>query len=809
LGTEAISGSVLVVAASAATDALLADPEIEGAGLDLERAGTPDEAIRWLEQRDGVDVVLLAPQLDDPVRVAQRLHSLDRQGAVVILCEPAQEADVRHALELAPFLDGDVVLVTTRDGRAVAAAVSGAVARTQARRRAQSDRKERRDTPPPLSARYLGTLLDSAPIGIVTLDGAGAVIGWNKRAGEMLDVPEVEALGTPFADLFPEQHRPRLRVLIEGLETAGISADGEVFERGQRSFELTGARFAARTGERGALVILQDVSTRVAAERELDLQRALLDAQAESSLAGIAVVTSDGRLERINHRWSEIWGISEAAIRGDRFAATRAILAQVEEPAAFLAGVDELTAKPGSEFKDELRLKDGRAIERYGAHVRGPDGEIVGRVWFHTDITARKRDEDALRFLADATNLLSTSLDYETTLRRVAQLAATRIADWCLIEVGDPGRSRQLAVAHVDPAKVEMARALHARYPEDPETGPVATVMRSGEPSLRVQVTDDALELEARDEEHLGLLRGLGLRSVMIVPIQIRGRVFGAMTFANGESTHSYDGEDVSLVQELARRAAIAIDNSRVHAELRDTARTLQESLLPPHLPPIDGIELAARFRPAGAGMQVGGDFYDIFDTSDSQWGIAVGDVCGKGAEAAALTALTRYTVRAAAMYEQTAGGVLRVLNDALLRQRGDFRFTTLAFCMLERDRGGWSLRCASGGHPRPLLLRADGSTEAVGHAGPLLGVLPDAAFGEQTVRLAAGDVVVLYTDGLTDAHAPERMLEEGDVLEALKGAGPQSAGEIALQLERAATGATDAEPRDDIAILVVKVDPA
>jgi serine phosphatase RsbU (regulator of sigma subunit) len=471
-----------------------------------------------------------------------------------------------------------------------------------------------------------------------------------------------------------------------------------------------------------------------------------------------------------------------------------------------MSGLDQLEAHPDSGFKDEIRLKDGRTIERYGAHARTEDGAILGRVWFHTDISERKREEDSLRFLADATNLLSESLDHETTLTRLAQLAVPRIADWCAVEVGDLGRVHRLAVAHVDPAKVEFARLLRERYPEDPEHGAVPTVMRTGQSQIYPQIPAGALEEAAQDEEHLRVLRELQLRSVMIVPIQIRGRVFGAITLVTAESGHIYGDDDLRLAEELARRAAIAIDNSRVHAELRQTAQTLQESLLPPHLPEIENVELAARFRPAGAGMEVGGDFYDIFETGEDQWGIAVGDVCGKGAEAAALTALTRYTVRAAAMYEDTPAGVLAVLNKALLHQRGDFRFTTLAYCVLQMAAKPWSLRTSVGGHPRPLVLHRDGSAEAVGAAGPLLGVVHDAEFDQDEVPLEGGDVIVLYTDGLTDARAPKRMLDESDLLAELRGCAGLSAGEVASRLEQLALGDSDEAPRDDIAVIVVKL---
>src|SRR4051794_2810991 len=243
--TQSKSGSVLVVAACAHTDALLEESGLTRAGLRLERAADSDQAIARVERGEALDVVLLAPPLADPVRVAQRLHSLDRQGAVVVLAEEAGAGELRHALDVAPFLEGDVSMLVAGHPESLLEALTAAAARTRGRREAADERKKRRETPPPLSARYLGTLLDSVPIGIVTLDQSGLVIGWNKRAGEMLEVPEVEALGSPFARFF-QPERERLESLIEGLTTAGLDADGEVFERAGRSFEISGARFAIR-----------------------------------------------------------------------------------------------------------------------------------------------------------------------------------------------------------------------------------------------------------------------------------------------------------------------------------------------------------------------------------------------------------------------------------------------------------------------------------------------------------------------------------------------------------------------------------
>jgi PAS domain S-box-containing protein len=727
---------------------------VEQAGLMLERAPDADAAIARVERREAFDVVVLSPQVRDPVRVSQRLQTLDRLGAVVALAEPEGEPELRRALALAPFLSGDVSPAVVADAEALLETLAAAAERTRTRRATAAERKQRRDTPPPLSARYLGTLLDSAPVGLITLDQGGYVIGWNKRAGEMLGVPEVEALGTPFADLFAASDRSRLASLIAGFGSAGLDDEGQVFEREGRSFEVGGARFSIRSGETGSLVIMQDVTKRRAAERQLEIERALMAAQADSSMVGIAVVTLDGVVERMNRRWTEMWGVDTAMIRRDPKRATQIMLEQVVDPDAFRAGIRGLAESDGGEFRDELTLKDGRVIERYATHVRDDAGEVVGRIWFHTDITAHRREEEALRFLADATDTLSSSLDYEATLQRVAELAVPRIADRCLVDIADD---------------------------ESTFSGDVAAVIESGS-SRRT-------------------------RSTMIVPIKIRGSVFGAITFIGRESGHVYDDDDLQLAEELARRAAIAIENSRVHAELRATARTLQESLLPPHLPAVGGLELAARFRPAGAGMEVGGDFYDIFEAGPDQWAIALGDVCGKGAEAAALTALTRYTVRAAAMYERGADGVLRVLNEALLRQRTDLRFTTLVYCVLALSEGRAALRVACGGHPRPLLLRADGTTGTVGANGPLLGVLADAHFHEHSAALDAGDALVFYTDGLTDALAPERILSEEDLLVTLAGCRGLSAGEIARRLEDVALGGeSDRAPRDDIALVVAKL---
>jgi sigma-B regulation protein RsbU (phosphoserine phosphatase) len=189
-------------------------------------------------------------------------------------------------------------------------------------------------------------------------------------------------------------------------------------------------------------------------------------------------------------------------------------------------------------------------------------------------------------------------------------------------------------------------------------------------------------------------------------------------------------------------------------------ARTLQATLIPPIPPRIPGLDLAAAYRPAGAGDEVGGDFYDVFQTGDGEWAVVLGDVCGKGAEAAVVTALLRYALRAAAMAKPDPVSTLKLAND-VLRSHDGGRFCTALLLRLSQDERGWTATVCAAGHPLPLLLRADGTLSAVGEAGTLLGVLTDLEVTAHEVPLAPGDRLMLYTDGVTEARGEAGMYGE------------------------------------------------
>ena len=252
--------------------------------------------------------------------------------------------------------------------------------------------------------------------------------------------------------------------------------------------------------------------------------------------------------------------------------------------------------------------------------------------------------------------------------------------------------------------------------------------------------------------------------------------------------------------------AAITTQRRLADDALGHIARTLQSSLLPAALPDVPGIEAAARFRPAQRGVEVGGDFYDLFETDGGSWAIVVGDVCGKGPEAAAVTALARYTLRAAATREQLPSRVLTLLNEALLRQAPSAEFCTVAYARIEQEGEGMLLTFSSGGHPLPLVMRAGGTVEPVGEPGLLLGVENEPRLRDHVLELHPGDTLLLYTDGLTDAYAPERMLSTEDVASMLAGCAGRSAAEIADRVQRAALDDDVREPRDDVALVVLRI---
>jgi PAS domain S-box-containing protein len=560
----------------------------------------------------------------------------------------------------------------------------------------------------------------------------------------------------------------------------------------------------------GARLVAALRAAETEARRSRDEMRATLEGIADA----VTVQAPDRRVVYANAAAARMYGLSDG----------EAMRSVTEEDAAGF----ELTDEEGRPF--ELERLPGRAAlageepepatvcfrdrttgeirwaRIKSTPVRDDDGGGGVRLAINVieDITELKRSEHAQRFLAEASRTLASSLDYERTLAAVAELAVTGIADWCVVDLaGDDGHHR-VALAHPDPGRRALAEELQRRYPprEDQASG-VADVLRTGRSLLVRDITDEMLRAAAHDDEHLRLLRSVELRSAMVVPMTVAGRVLGAISFLS--RARAFDAHDLELAEDLGVRAAVAVDNARLYRTASEIAETLQTSLLPPHLPDVPGAELAAVYQPAGAGLEVGGDFYDVFSVAEDQWYLVVGDVCGKGAEAAAITALVRHTVRSAAVRLRSPAAILRWAGEAMLRNEGtNGRFCTVACAHADFSDGAARVTIACGGHPLPAVLRADGTVEEAGSAGTLLGFVPDPLLEDATTDLAPGDALVLYTDGLTEARAPAEVWSPADLAYVLQAAAGADAAGIVGHLVEAALGSGGA-PRDDLAILALR----
>jgi serine phosphatase RsbU (regulator of sigma subunit) len=289
-------------------------------------------------------------------------------------------------------------------------------------------------------------------------------------------------------------------------------------------------------------------------------------------------------------------------------------------------------------------------------------------------------------------------------------------------------------------------------------------------------------------------------------PLNTPAGTIGALTLGMGVSGRRFAGEDVDLVRSLAARAALHVHNARLYQERSHIALTLQASLRPRALPAIPGAEVAARFLPAGDQNAVGGDFYDVFDGPDGTWTAIVGDVSGKGAEAAALTSLARHTLRAAAMVADDPGANLALLNRAMYADSAPGDFCTVLYAHLRPAGDGFDVRLSNGGHPPPLLLRAGGRVEHLeGGRGPVVGAIPEAVFGHAQVRLDPGDLLLLYTDGVTEVRPSDVAFGEHELEATLAAHAGDPADAVVQAVARRAVEIQPGEPRDDIALLAIR----
>jgi PAS domain S-box-containing protein len=618
------------------------------------------------------------------------------------------------------------------------------------------------------------SILELTHSAFVSMDEEGRIAYWNARAEEMFGYQREQVLGKLLADtLIPERYREAywhgLRrfletgegpVLDKRIELSALRSDGQ-----ELPVEITVSALPAQAGW-SFHAFIADISERREAEHERDLLLEKLQRALRGSEHRLSVVV-DALAEAVTIR-----GADDHLIYANQAAMDRLGFASLEDlrnadPQA-LMGPYETAGEDGQEIRmkdlPSVRLLRGeqpeplllRSVHRATGEelwallkataVRDASGSIEAAVTIIEDVTASKRSALRMEFLAQAGQVLASSLDYQQTLRNVAGLAVPQIADWCAVDLfSEDGEREPVAVAHVDPKKLETAERLRAFEPEqlDPDQG-IGLVRRTGQSVLYTEIPDELLVEAAVDAEHLSLLREVGMRAVLIVPMKARSRTIGTLTMVSAESGRSFDQGDLEFAEQIAERAALAVENARLYSERSEVARTLQDSLLPEALPEIPGWEIAALYRPAGHGSEVGGDFYDVWEAGE-EWLMMIGDVTGKGVSAAALTSLVRHTARAASDFNRRPAQVLAHV-DAALRRRPVLSVCTALCLGISRDRGV----IAAGGHPLPIRLSDAGATQ-LGGPGTLLGAFANAERPETRFVMQPGETLVAFTDGVTD----------------------------------------------------------
>jgi serine phosphatase RsbU (regulator of sigma subunit) len=392
----------------------------------------------------------------------------------------------------------------------------------------------------------------------------------------------------------------------------------------------------------------------------------------------------------------------------------------------------------------------------------------------------------------------------EETLEAICDILVPDLADFCMIDVIEGDQVRRAAVRVAPGTDSATEQGLRERPPSTPDW--MVEGAGSFEPRFIERMSEADLRRLAHDDgRDLDFLRGLGVRSAITVALSGRGRVTGTLTLCVAWSRRRYRKEDAHFAWILSGRVALALDNSGLFADLErikearaEIAETLQHGLLPPPLPHLPGWSVAAMYRPAGAENEVGGDFYDVFRVAGG-WMLVIGDVTGRGAQAASITALARYTLRTAAVLTNNPLVALATLNRALLARRGGALCSIAALALSEDPRQPVGIAVA--GHPPPLLIDGERVNEVAG-GDPVLGAFPDAEWRLAHNPLEPGQQLVMITDGIIEAAGEEGRFGEQRLRAQLAGAGNPA--DAVRRLEGALNSFTSGALDDDAAILAI-----
>ncbi|MEU7036856.1 SpoIIE family protein phosphatase [Streptomyces sp. NPDC046237] len=727
-----------------------------------------------------------------------------------------------------------------------------------------------RSAGPVLPDALLPTTDSRVRVAVAQIDRGGAITAWNEDAEELFGYAAEQVTGKPLGDFAAWPHTPGISTgLAEALRLSrwegsyGIRcADGRIIpvyashlRVRDNAGEPSTVCLLVREYERAILQTPQRpaVSDGGAESRATDPFEVFIGSPAPDDLDGLLQRTVerardmlDGDAAFLLLATDDETELEVRATTGLPSARQRFARVPVETGASRYGSArmpavhEDLAAVPGA-----VPLLEGTGMRSVVTVPLKVEGRLTGSLGVAAESSNRYSNEEALRlqfaadrialavesarlgelerlrrgslsFLVEASDLLAGTLDRDQTLALMAQMTVPTLATWCAVyTIADQASDPYLSyVLHEDEDRIDGLKALLSSIaPPDPVPTLGARVWSApGEAAHRSALSTSMRELgHGSGPLSSGIDTTLATAAVVggetvVLPLVARNRVIGMLTLGKPSDDH-FRQEILELAEDLSRRAALALDNARLYSERMAISQSLQRSLLPPGLPQIDGVEVEVIYRAAGEGNEVGGDFYDLFPIRDNAYGFAIGDVCGTGPEAAAVTGLARHALRLLAREGFGGPAVLERLNAAILDEGARSRFLTLLYGELwPQEDGSAILKVVCAGHPLPLRLRQDGTVVPAADPQPLLGVLDDLELYEQTITLEPGDVLLCVTDGVTERREGTRMLGDDGLIEVLKTCTGLTAGAVAARILRAVERFAQEPASDDMAILAMRL---
>jgi PAS domain S-box-containing protein len=600
-------------------------------------------------------------------------------------------------------------------------------------------------------------MLGSAYDCMIGMNHLGRVIEFNDAAEQTFGYTRDEAVGQELAELvippeLRERHRQGLkryletgesRIMNERIELSAMRRDGSTVPVELAVTRIPGSDPPIFTG------YVRDITDRIEAERI----RAHLAAVVHDTQEAVLSKDLNGIITSWNEGAQSLYGYTPEEAIGQPIS----ILIPPDHGPEEWRILDRIRrGERLAPYETERIRKDGVRIDvsLTVSPIKDPILGVTGASIVARDVTAEKRRSSAQEFLAKAAAALEGSLDADEIARTIVDTAVPDLAELCVIDfLEDDGTIGRATVAAADPQIATELEALRREFPLriDGEH-PVARVLLTGRSLVLHDLKEPGVQDDvAQSEEHRDFIARADYNSAAVAPMFARGRLVGALSFLHVANSRRFDEEDLALIEDLAARSAMALDNARLYADRDRIAEVLQRGLRPDEPQPIPGLEVSVVFEAAGEGVELGGDFYDVIPVEESQY-VLVGDVAGHGAEVAAYTAQIRHTVRALARFGAAPADIVDRVNTVLLETETDERFATLQLARIEtRESGSIDVELASAAHPPAVIVRGDGATEALS-GGAIVGVWQQVEVAVHRFTVEPAETLLLYTDGWLEA---------------------------------------------------------